>query len=113
MADAPRQSIINELGFVTREDVVNTHNEWVIDLDQAVWPEGERWPSRAAVLEWAESYKYRLLKRARHNLDQHLERNPVLKEKLRQERDEEAAEKNKTSYQERTRLGRQWSQGGG
>lgn len=107
-----RRSLVDELGFVTYEDVRNAHQEWLIDLDQSVWPEGERHPSRRHVVEWAENYLQRLLKRARHNLAQHLELNPQLKAQLRQERDQEAMDKSKKNWEERRRLGAQYSGGG-
>lgn len=111
MSEERRRSLIEEMGFVSFEDINNSYVEFMDDLDKAVWPVNERWPSRAAVLEWGESWKQRLLKRARHNLAQHLERNPGLKAKLREERDAEAADKNKKTWEERSKLGRQWSGG--
>lgn len=103
---------LNSLGFVTYEEIVNIFTELLRDIDENVWPMGTP-GSRHHLIQRIDSVKYQLVNRARHNIREWVEKNPTTKAATRQERDDQAAEKNRLTFQERVRRSREMGVAGG
>lgn len=102
----------DDLGFVTLDEIQNVFVEGLRNLEEKILPNVpaiEARMDRAYITTAVDEMRLKLMQRARHNVQDYLTRHPVVRNEDRERREKESADKNKTNWENRVKLGRQFA----